>query len=398
MAFCVQCGTKLKENARFCGACGAKVLSAEPVMQCVDPISDMQPCIDNTIKNYPCTESGPATCVLSKDDLPPEMMDAYFPDAAKTAAKTEYTRPKRKFLRTLASLLVCLLLLSVITPTFLLFTVRSSLSENTFLSILKRIELDEIPASVLDYSLEDMTVAEFFCNEINNTMSSRLLMGTWKNLTPSALDKALDETSLLPFIAKHTHGITEALLDGETEYSISKKDIEVLLKDNLTFLEKDLKLPMEYTDLSVLSEFIVSTTGLDNITLISDPDADVQQGLQVIGLILSIYTSIAFCVIIALLILLLILTNRKDVLFALRDLGVVGVISGTFLTLAVAGSRIAISVFAAEDASAYIISVIAGTILGRSLIASACILLVGIVLLIINRTIRKIQKKKALTI
>lgn len=398
MAFCVKCGNQLKENARFCGACGAKVLSAEPAVQCADPIPDIQPCIENTASNCACTDSAPATCVLSRDDLPPELIDAYFPNAANAAAKGEYQRPRRKFLRALASVLVCILLLSVITPTFLLFAVRGSLSENTFLTILKRIELDEIPASVLDYSLKDMTVAEYFCNEINDTMDSKLLVGTWKNLTPSALDKALDETTLLPFIAKHAHGIVETLLDGETEYSISEKEIEALLKDNLSFLEKDLKLPMEYIDLSAVSEFLVSSSGLDNITLISDAEPEVQQGLEAVGLILSVYTAMAFCVIIALLILLLVLANRKDVLFALRDLGVVGVISGVTLTLTIVGSRVAIAVFAAEDASAYLISVIVGTILGRSLIASVSILSVGIVLLIANGVIRKIQKKKALAI
>lgn len=336
----------------------------------------------------------PAAPVMQ--EYPPQT-GYYYADPVYAPPQQAYVRPKRKFLAVFASVLICIFLLSMIFPTFTLFTVRSAMTQETYLSMLKKVELDEVPASVLssDRSLKNVSLAQYLCDEINGIMGNRLILGTWKDLTPGKLDKVLDESTLLPFLAEHMEGIVEAALNGKKEYKIGAREIEKLLEENYDFLEKDLNLPMQYIEPSVAATYIADYLGVDRITLFTDMDEATEEALSIIRTTLSDYTVAALCIFMILLAVLLVLANRNDPLYALRDVGIVSVISGALLTASMLGSKILIKFFVEEDPSAYFLGIAADTILGKSLLAAVIILAVGIVILILNGIIRKAQKKKA---
>ena len=321
------------------------------------------------------------------------------PERVANPVKNKVVRPKRKFLAAFLSVILCIALLAAMLPAYVLITVRNSLSSSTFLAVMQRIDLDELPATILDEydsSLRGLSVAEALCNELNDQVGRDV--SDWKEITPKTLDKILDETAFLPFIADHAEGILKAFLDGEDNYRISTKEIVKVLEQDLNLLSGELDLQMEESDLDEFADDIMEEFGLDNLELPTsqDIDEDTQMALDLLSILLSFYAIGGVALMLLLLVLLLFAANHRDPMYALRDLGIVSILGTILPLLLVLGGRAAVAVFIGKDAEMYLISIISSCVLESSLIPVAVVFGLGVALLIVNGIVRKAQNKKAM--
>lgn len=321
------------------------------------------------------------------------------PERVANPVKNKVVRPKRKFLAAFLSVILCIALLAAMLPAYVLITVRNSLSSSTFLAVMQRIDLDELPATILDEydsSLRGLSVAEALCNELNDQVGRDV--SDWKEITPKTLDKILDETAFLPFIADHAEGILKAFLDGEDNYRISTKEIVKVLEQDLNLLSGELDLQMEESDLDEFADDIMEEFGLDNMELPTprDIDEDTQMALDLLSILLSFYAIAGVALMLLLLVLLLVAANHRDPMYALRDLGIVSILGTILPLLLVLGGRAAVAVFIGKDAEMYLISIISSCVLESSLIPVAVVFGLGVALLIVNGIVRKAQNKKAM--
>jgi len=321
------------------------------------------------------------------------------PERVNNPVKNKPVRPKRKFVAAFFSVILCILLLVAMLPTYVLVTVRNTLSSETFLAVMQRIELDQLPASILDEydsSLRGLSVAEALCDELNDQMSHAY--ADWDELTPKELDQFLNETAFLPFIADHTEGILKAIIEGEDSYRVPTKEIVELLEHDIAYLADKLNLPMEDVDLEELSDDIVEEFQLDDLILPTseDIDADARMALDIVGILLSFYAIGGACLVLLLLVLLLFVTNHRDPMYAVRDVGIVSVLGTILPLLLIFGAKGAVAFFAGKEAEMYLASVAVSCILDSTFIPAVAVFGLGIVLLIINGIVRKVQKNRAM--
>lgn len=454
MAFCVYCGSKLSENSRFCGSCGAPVVnpdqeatpvaaeeivsvppiaeepvSAPPVVEETSPEAEKTPPVapetpEEPVASEPAAPEIPSEPLYAAPITREHIRTAATPAAAQpmpfgnksargSSASYSYAtpervanpvrnkavRPRRKFLAVFTSVLLCILLLTAMLPTYALITVRNSLQKETFLAIMQRTDLNQIPASVLDEydeELEDLTLAELFCETINEDAGYSLEEGVWEDITPADLNRLLKETTFLEFTAEQMEGLINAILSGKKTYGIPVQAMEKLLEDNLPYLAEELNLPLEEDEIEDLAEELIESGDFDDIPIYSEMDSEVRSALEIINLILSVYALGALCLLMLLLVLLLFAVNHRDPLYALRDTGIVCVLGTVFPLLAVLGGRGLVAFAAGKDGIVYIVATVLSCVLESSLTVTASVFGAGVLLLIINGIARKVQKKKEL--
>lgn len=320
------------------------------------------------------------------------------PDRVANPVKNQAVRPKRKFLAAFFSVILCILLLIAMLPSYVLVTVRSSLSKETVQAMMYRVDLDQIPASFIDEydsSLRGLSIAEALCDELNSQM--HVAYDDWDDLTPKELDQYLDETAFIPFIAEHAEGILHALVEGEDSYRIPTKEIITLLEHDVHYLADTLNLPMEEVDLDELSDDIVDEFGLEDVVLPAPDDIDenAQLALDGLGILLSFYAIGGVCLVLLLLVLLLFAANHRDPMYAVRDVGIVSILGTVLPLLLVPGARGAVAYFAGKEAEIYLASLATSCVLESSFPVIASVFILGVVLLIVNGIVRGVQKKRA---
>jgi len=387
MAKCVYCGAELVENAKFCRMCGARTPSEN---QIVFPEASAAP------QPAPVPQTIEEPVYYPPSPIPAPAMANPAPVAPVQAAQKK--KPHRRgFLGIFGSVLVCILILAFMLPTFLLITVSTALTEETFLSIMLQIDLDAVPASVLDEydpSLEGLSLAEFICREINQEGNDTLPEGLNIDLTPKGLNAIKNKSSLLPFLAEHMEGILNALLDGKEHYRISQKKVEKLLRSNLELLSDELDLPMEDFELEETAAYLLETTGLGEIPLGTNWSEGDRQMLSVLDKLVSGSLLIVPLGILAFFVILLFLINIKDVMYAVRDVGIVSILGSLPLLLVILGANSAPAMYAGKDAAMYLGSVVLSCVLSRSLVILISVFSAGVLLLILNGIIRAVQKKR----
>ena len=314
-------------------------------------------------------------------------------------------RPPRKFLSVFFSVVLCILILAMMLPTFMLITASNALKQETFLAVLNRIDLDEIPASVIDEydeDLEDMSFAEALCEAINDEMdyyngeyylNDDLVIYEWENLTPKTLDRFLKGTSFLPFIAEQAEGIVEAILEGKGSYTISEKSLEKLFEENIAYIVEQMGIPLDEENYHLLVEEMVEEIGEGEIELPAFSRSD-REVLGIVNIALSFTGIGAMCLVLILLVLLLFVANHRDPMYAVRDTGIVCVVGTILPLLLMLGGRAAVSVFAGKDAVMYLVCTVLSCIAESSLLVVGITFGLGIVLLVVNGIVRKAQRKR----
>lgn len=299
----------------------------------------------------------------------------------------------RGALRIIASVLICILLLTAMVPFFTLLTVQNTLHKDTLITLFHRIDLEDIPLDQLDIHA-DGSLADLICEEVNDAISDTVRSENWAQFTPATLHKFLRETTFPAFIAEHTEGLLRAFLMGEDSYSISSDEVEDLLLDNLDFITGDLDLLLDEDQIHIAARQFVTAGGLDDIELPS-VDAGMQDALLIARMAISIRALVPVIIVLVVLIGLLFLTNLKQPLYALRDVGIVCVVGTVLPLLTILGARGFVERAAGTNAAMYLGGLVISCVLERGLLPYIVTFGTGVVILIVHGILRGTQKKRA---
>jgi len=425
MAFCVYCGSKLGEGQRFCGACGKRIPGRpDPVIPPVAPAPPAAPCREaapvynppaqpyyqappvqeapQSFYQEPPVQEAPRQPVQEAPVVPPVFTPG---EPVKPRIADRYQKPRaaasqplrpRGALPIIASVLLCILLLTMLLPLFALTTVQGTLTKETFVSLIRRVDLDEIPMDQLDqYSdWNGASLAEALCDELNNAVSTTVNSQAWTQFTPALLRKLMTETTFPAFIGEHLEGLLTAFLEGADSYSISPRDVEDVLLDNLDFITEDLDLVLEEDDIPKAAQQFIRSASLDQISL-PDLDGEVETALAVARITVSRTALVPLLLVIAVLVALLFVANLKQPLYAMRDLGIVAVLGTVLPLLAVVGCRLSVSRAAGTNAVLYVGGTVVSCVLESSLILYICVFAAGVAALVVFGVVKSLRKKRA---
>lgn len=412
MAFCTNCGAKLEDGQRFCCTCGTPAAVETPVASVPEfPADPVLPTQEGLLSQQ---AEAPETPASQPNDnyIPeptPEEHPVQYSDAPVQSYETSYVaeipatpekkakapRPRRKFLPAFCSILICILLVVLMLPTFTLLTAQNLPKQETILNAMDRIDMNEVPANVLDEDLEDISLAEHVCNIINSDMENLndvVISYRWNDMDPDSLSDFLEKTTVLPFFAEHIEGIFDAMLSGEESYTFSSKSIRGLLEDNQEYIVDEMNVPVSNRDYDMFVDYLVE----DALEIEDIEMPEIDEGiLDVVNFFLSFWGVAALCLVLVLLIVLLFVTNKRDCLFAIHDTGVSLIVgSGIFLVVVLA-ARFLATLFAEEAPLVYVGCILVSAAAESVLLIAAGVLALGIILLLVNLIARKIQSKRA---
>ena len=356
------------------------------------PLQEAEPRFAPQEKELPRTESFPPLRDTPQEPVKPRIADRYQKPRA-TAAQP--LRP-RGALSIVASVLICILLLTMMLPLFALTTVQGTLTKETFVSMIRRVDLDEIPMDQLDqYSgWNGASLAEAICDELNSSVTSTINSQAWTQFTPELLRKLMTDTTFPAFIGEHLEGLLTAFLEGDDSYSISARDVEDVLLDNLDFITEELDLILEKDDIPKAAQQFVRAADLDDIPL-PDLDGEVEDVLEIARFTVSQAALVPLLVALLVLVVLLFVANLKQPLYAMRDLGIVAVLGTVLPLIAVVGCRLSISRAAGTNALLYVGGTVVSCVLESSLLLYICIFTAGVAALVAFGVIRSLRKKRA---
>ena len=433
MAFCTNCGAKLEDGHRFCCNCGTMVADESPVASPVPeiPVSQQYPEAPayNQQESLAYSDEPAAEPELPSQEIPqaeqnevpvsqensnfvyepvPDAYPVQYADTYAqgsgvaqdpvTAEKKKAARPRRKFLPAFGSVLICIFLVVLMLPTFTLLTAQNLPKQDTLLTAMNRIDMDELPASILDENdreLKKLSLAEYICDTVNSDMenlNNEVISYRWNDLTPKTLKSFLEDTTFLSFFAEHIEGAFDAMLSGEESYEFSSKSIQNLMEENKEYIIEEMNVKVSDREYDRFVDYMVED-GLE-IEDIELPEMD-EGTLDLVNFLLSFWSIAALCLVLVLLIVLLFVTNGKDRLFAVHDTGVSLIVgSGLFLLVTLA-ARILTSILVDEDPLVYLGSVLVSSAAESILLIVGGVLAVGVILLLVNFFVRKHQSKRA---
>lgn len=366
MEICPVCGTSNNADSSYCMSCGTSLVSNTPGSEEVTSES------------------------LSPVSKPAPIKPAHHPIPVKSAPI------RRGFASVFFSVLICILCVVLLSFMLLPIMIHNTVKERSILSMLQRVELDHIPASIIDSTnedLEDISLAEALCNALNKTLENEIPAQDLKNLTPGKLDDALDETSFLPFLARHISGFYNAMLDGKETYRIPEREIVDLIEENAEYLEDILRINMDQIDIEASAELFLEEEGLGEIMIydLSNPEEReyrdrIATGFSEKDIVIPLAALLNLFA-------LLVLINRKFPLIAVRDVGIVGLIAVAGHVLITAFSNLGSVLFAGKNAVGYLVCIFVSSVYNSSLILIGGIFVVSIALLVVSSILKK--KKKA---
>jgi hypothetical protein len=455
--YCYQCGTKLTDADRFCFKCGASAMPVEPVEEPVqvaynqgqsyqqEPVQNalnqgqsyqeepVQPAFNqgqsyreepaqNAFNQGQSYQEEPVQAAYNQgqsyqeepvqnvnnqgqyyQEVPVQVEpeQVYTPPVQQwqqeevSAAPKKKVLPRRKGGVIFGSIMICILATVLLLVTVLGITLRSGLEKDNLVSTLERVDLDEIPAEDLVDDADDRALAKWICNTLNEKIPETLNIADdrWDDLTTKDLEALISETSLREFLAESVEDIVDELLLDDGEFSIDVDDIAEFLEENSRYLERNFPLSLSYGNQYIAAEQILEVAGTDEIKL---PDmGEAVEGAQgVTSFVFSTVGVILAFVVIAGLIVLLFLVNRKTPLGAIHDMGVVMQIASGIPLVLMGVARILAYFFAGENGIVYLVGVLGGGILEGGLILNAAIFGAGLIFLLINSIGRAVQKRR----
>lgn len=303
--------------------------------------------------------------------------------------------PKRSALNIIGSVLVCILLVALILPTVLLADVRMLAQEERVLTVLKSVDLDDIPAKDIFYDIhDDRSMLDWACQWMNKNLSDTFQSADyhWEDLTPKTVNAFLKETTVLPLTADTLAGLLQDVINGTSKTALEAEDIEEFLEENSEFLEEELALMLDRSSRADMAAQTMSLLETDELSLDSLPASP---ALEIAGSALSLVTLILVGVVAALLVVLLFIISRKYVMAGVHDTGLVMLIAGILLLALTGAARLMYIFGAGKQGIVYLIGLLAGALLESGLLISVCIFAFGILLLLIAGITRSVLKKRA---
>ena len=372
VCFCHNCGTKLKENTKFCGACGTAVLTLadiapeetplpvetvaeEPAVQVTEPetqVDIVEPEAEPVIAAAE-TEPEPAEEVseaIAEPEIPPVVI-AFEPEVeepaadpsvstepqmpaepveacvqvetkpAETKKKKKDPYPRRGVGRTILAVLLCVLIFLWSLGALAIYDVRHFTEGKQFQTnlngVLENLDLTITPASTVVAGSVDpeQSLAEWAAEKVAEAYDGTV------EITEEEMVHFLEESTVLPFFTEKLTAAVNDIHKGTASSDITRKELEDLMWENTELIEQTTGQPLTETEVAKLAdqvEYLGATKFLsaENMRKTASP---VYYGMK----ILLSYWVIGFFGGMALLFVLLLAQNNKWKM--LRTCGDVGI-------------------------------------------------------------------------
>ena len=376
MRYCAHCAAALEEGATVCPDCGKPVENRDEPEQIHIPEVILPEALEKT------------------REMPPEELPA-MPKPISVARQPVYYIPakepvpekkkKRSVFSVLASVLLCVLMILTVLTTFALGVLESSLDKEHYLEMIQSIDPEELSGALVDPNMADVSFYDALCVKINQAGQR---YNFWKDLTADNLETLLEETDIPEFAAEQMERLTKAVLSGKDSFRIRPNDVLELLENNLGLLSQDMGLFLNDQMLEQVAAEILTATGADEISL--RPEGPAGQLLDLVRGVLSSGTLMWLMGVTGALAVLLILVNLYTPMCGVRDIGIVGIVTGTL------GLGMRLVPFFLPDLGewGHLAAAVLGSLLKDSASTALPVLVGGLLLTILGSVILMIQKRR----
>lgn len=437
--FCHNCGTKLKENTKFCGACGAAVLQLpemEPEQEAVQPevlvdepvaepvevmeaeavIPEPEPVVDipepepepATAEPEPVViafEPEPAVIPEEKPYIEPEVpaeppvqeqppVPQYQPPVqpvqvnvqlqteplAAPAKKKKDRYPARGVGRTILAVLLCFFIFLWSFAALAIFDVRYATSggqlQENMNEAVESVDLTKVAASSVVSGVEDP-------DQSLMDWAAQKVEEAYSGaveITGEDMAEFLKDSTVLPFLTEKLSATVNDVYNGTAISDVSREELENLMRENAELIEKATGKPLTEGEIDNLANQM-EEVGITKILSASGFKA--KAGVAYYGLRLSWWVIGFFGVLTLLFILFLAQTNKWNMLRTFGDVGITWAVLSCIMILAALFAKLLPSVWSSIFPIAAIGS-IGGSVLFSGLIPALILLGVSVLLILIK--------------
>ncbi len=406
MSFCRECGTQLADSAIFCSNCGTRVQPAAeeneiPVYsQPVDPApeepapAEVAAACQEPVYEAPVQEEPVYQAPVQEEPVyyPPVYQEApeftYTPPAEvpqKPEKVRRFPKKPRSILKTVLVVLLCVLTFIFSTATVMSLCLRSTITAENVIELIRSVELDEIEADTI---ITDEDTEGDLIDWLRGELVKR--GGVWEKLSAKELEEYV-ETTVRPFLEEEVEEFVEALITGKGDAEITTEEIRELLLDSTDVLE-DYGVELSVEDVDNLVSW-VDSFGISDYASTKYLEKEYGEILDVVRLALS-WLAVAVFGALTLLFLVLIWVTNKCWIRNLNTTGIlavaVGGMFGSFTLIDLLAPNLLLTICGGIDLLYTLVSLVisSGTIVILSVLGA------GVVLLLIKALLSSIKVRK----
>ena len=424
VSFCHNCGTKLKENTKFCGACGAAVfnpaepepeeilvpvetVAEEPAVQAAEPEAEpvvaavetepepaeevSEPAAEPEIPPVVITfepegeEPVAEASVSTEPQIPAEPVEACVQvetKPAETKKKKKDRYPRRGVGRTILAVLLCVLIFLWSFGALMIYDVRQATEGEqlraNLTDIVENLDLIKTPASTVVAGSVDpeQSLAEWAAEKVAEAYEGTV------EITEEAMVHFLEESTVLPFFTEKLTAAVNDIHKGTASSDITRKELEDLMWENTELIEQTTGQPLTEVEVGNLVDQVerlgvTKFLSAENMRKAASP---VYYGMK----ILLSYWVIGFFGAMALIFVLLLAQNNKwNMLRTCGDAGITWTVLSGILILAALFAKLLPDVWNGIFPMA-VIGDVSGTVLYGGLFPALILLGAGVVLILIQ--------------
>lgn len=250
MAFCIQCGNPLSEDARFCARCGTRVEPIVPVapapvaeepaaQQDFAPETAPEPVVAPEVQPEPPVQEEPAPEVPEEETLwQPSSQQPVYVDPV----EPEYVPPVKVERKPLIAkkplglgkkfLVVFLSILAFVfgTATVVALCLRFTLTADNVAAFIEKVDISNMEAiTIVTDAKEDSTVSDWLIQQLESKGVDCSVLST------SDVEDFMDEC-IRPFVQAEAKEFASALLTGKGKASITSDEIWELVEISRRYL------------------------------------------------------------------------------------------------------------------------------------------------------------------
>lgn len=397
--FCLHCGAKLVENARFCVKCGNPVPRLEETEEPVVPVaveasetpevqteaSEMQHETPEAQPEIPEVQTETLEVQHEVSEVQP-VIPASRPAKKKERAPRSIKK-RRGVGRTLVAVLLCVLLFLLSAVTVLLTGVQSLTTENGVKALVGDVvdEVDCIPASLFSKEAgEDDSVIDLVVD---------LAQKNGMKFKKRDLEKLLTDSEFVDVVSEEIYAYISDIRSNGKKAVLDEKDIRNLLKDHDDLIEDTLGLSMSDRVRKDAAENAEKSGVLEytNARLLKQKVPAVYYGIQY-GL--SIWVLCILGGLLLLFVILLASVNRWDFVRTTGDLGTTLAAAGALITVPSAVGMLGVESLLGSLPAAELICVVVEHLTRYPLLGALSALGLGVVLLLLSKIVKMIAAKR----
>ncbi len=243
MSFCSHCGNPLPDSAKFCAACGTRVAPPAPEYQ-APPVEEpvyIPPVAEPEVAEYqePVYQEPVYQEPVYQEPVyqePAYQEPAYQPPVPapeKPKKIQKFQKKPRGVLKTLLVIFLCVLTFIFATATVISLCIRSTVTAENVVELIRSVELDEIEAdTIISDKGTKGSITEWLREELVKRGAD------WATMSTKDVEVYL-ETFIVPFAEEKAGEFAEVLLTGKGKASITTEDIRELLMDSADYLEEE---------------------------------------------------------------------------------------------------------------------------------------------------------------